>query len=53
MAIKLIYSFLTYPKKSQAEDATVSGTEVPLAEENCFQCSETSSMVLGKIATSL
>lgn len=36
MAIELIYSFLTYPKKSQAEDATVSGTEVPLTEGKLF-----------------
>ena len=36
MPIELIYSFLTYPKKSQAEDATVSGTEVPLAEGKLF-----------------
>jgi len=36
MAIELIYSFLTYPKKSQAEDAIVSGTEVPLTEGKLF-----------------
>lgn len=30
MAIELIYSFLTYPKKSQSEDAVISGTEVPM-----------------------
>lgn len=36
MAIELIYSFLTYPKKSQADDATVSGTEVPLAEGKLY-----------------
>lgn len=30
MALKAIYSFLTYPKKSQPDGAEITGTEIPL-----------------------
>jgi hypothetical protein len=36
MALELIYSFLTYPKKSQADGAAVSGTEVPMVEGKLY-----------------